>query len=135
VVSYGCVDGSVWVNHVRNPDISMSFFGHTESVSCGSFTPDGKYLISGSDDLSVKVWDLKNQVILYTIKGKKYHQAAITGMSIAKKKSIVATCSVENEIGVTNYESGNVNILNNIKDTKFNKCWLQRFFNRNNRIL
>lgn len=86
----------------------MSFFGHTETVSCGSFTHDGKYLISGSDDNTIKVWDLKNQCLLHTIKGIKFHQSAITTLSVAKKKNIIATGSVENELAVSNYENGNI---------------------------
>ncbi len=88
----------------------MSFFGHTDSVSCGSFTPDGKALISGSEDCTTKVWDLKNQSLLHTFKGKAYHQASISTMCVAKNKSIVATGSIENEISIANYENLNVKI-------------------------
>ena len=108
VLAFGSVDGAVWVYHAQNVDKNMSFFGHTDSVSCGSFTYDGKYLISGSEDSTSKVWDLKNQSLLHTIKGKKYHQASICSISVAKSKSIVATGSVENELAIANYENANV---------------------------
>ena len=102
------MDGSVWVYHAQNIDKNMSFFGHTESVSAGCFTSDGKYLISASEDCSTKIWDLKNQNILYTIKGKKYHQAALCSLAVAKNKAIVASGSVENELAIANYENANV---------------------------
>lgn len=86
----------------------MPFFGHSDSVSCGAFSPDGKYLITGSDDNTTRVWDLKNQSNLHTIKGVKYHKAPITAMAVAKKKTVVATGSVENELAIANYENGTV---------------------------
>ena len=32
--------------------------GHQDRISCLSFSPDGKSLISGSADKTVKLWDL-----------------------------------------------------------------------------
>lgn len=86
----------------------MSFFGHLESVACGLFSHDGKYLITGSEDITAKIWELKNQKLSLTVKGNGFHKAEICSMAVAKAKSIFATGSVENELAVTNYDSGNV---------------------------
>jgi WD40 repeat protein len=86
----------------------MQFFGHSESITAGCFSHDGKALITASEDTSVRVWDLKNQKSLYTIKGVKYHKAPILTMVLAKKKSIIATGSLDCEIAVANYENANV---------------------------
>nr|CAD7407605.1 unnamed protein product [Timema poppensis] len=44
----------------REPIHSVSVFqGHTETVTCAVFTREDK-VVSGSDDRSVKVWDLRN---------------------------------------------------------------------------
>ena len=37
----------------------ISLQGHTESVTCAAFSRTDQ-IVSGSDDRSVKVWDLKN---------------------------------------------------------------------------
>ncbi len=87
----------------------MSFFGHTDSVSCGGFTNDGKYLVTGSEDMTVRTWDLKNNSLINTIKGIKFHQSPITEMAIAKNKNIIATGGMSNEIAISNAETGNVN--------------------------
>ena len=89
----------------------MSFFGHTDSVSCGLFSHEGKYLITGSEDCCVKVWELKNQTLLHTIKGRKFHQAPICSIAIAKTKSIIATGSFENELAISNFENANVKLI------------------------
>lgn len=40
---------------------SVSVFqGHTEAVTCAAFSRSDQQIVSGSDDRSVKVWDLRN---------------------------------------------------------------------------
>lgn len=36
----------------------MSFNGHTNWVRCAKFSPDGRLLVSCSDDKTIKVWDI-----------------------------------------------------------------------------
>jgi WD40 repeat protein len=91
----------------------MQFFGHSESVSCGQFSPDGKVLISASEDTSVRIWDLKNNKNLYTIKGVKFHKSPICALAVAKQKAIFGTGSFDGEIAIVNYESANVNYISN----------------------
>ncbi len=110
-------NASVWVYHASNPEIVMSYYGHLQTTSCGLFTAHEKYLISRSDDTTVKVWDLKNQVLLDTLKGKKFHQAPISSIAVAKKKNIVVTGSIESELAIANYENGNVNNYLNLTNT------------------
>jgi WD40 repeat protein len=86
----------------------MNLFGHADSCSVGKFSPDGKTLLTSSNDKTVKVWDLKNQVCKYTFRGVKFHKADILCMAVGQKKNIVATGSGFNEIGLANYENGNV---------------------------
>ena len=42
----------------RTGRLGKTLFGHTEAVGPVAFAPDGKALATGSDDKTVKVWDL-----------------------------------------------------------------------------
>ncbi|PVF91385.1 hypothetical protein CPB86DRAFT_770742 [Serendipita vermifera] len=44
------------------------FEGHRHTVSSVSFSPDGHHIVSGSDDHTIRIWDLEanfNQVLLF----------------------------------------------------------------------
>jgi len=41
--------------------VNLSFTGHTNTVNSVSFSPDGKTLASGSEDKTVKIWNLENK--------------------------------------------------------------------------
>ena len=43
--------------------------GHSEGVNSVSYSPDGKYIVSGSGDSTIKVWDSRTGVLLYTLQG------------------------------------------------------------------
>jgi COMPASS component SWD3 len=41
-------------------EIVKTFVGHTEGISDVSWSPDGEFLASASDDKTVRVWSLEN---------------------------------------------------------------------------
>jgi WD40 repeat protein len=49
----------------RYPD----FVEHSKSVNSVAFSPDGKYLASGSYDRTVKLWSVESQKEVITLKG------------------------------------------------------------------
>ena len=44
--------------------------GHTDEVKTVAISPDGKYIVSGSDDKSIKVWELSSGREIQTLEGK-----------------------------------------------------------------
>eukprot|EP00340_Litonotus_pictus_P009078 CAMPEP_0170521216 /NCGR_PEP_ID=MMETSP0209-20121228/6528_1 /TAXON_ID=665100 ORGANISM="Litonotus pictus, Strain P1" /NCGR_SAMPLE_ID=MMETSP0209 /ASSEMBLY_ACC=CAM_ASM_000301 /LENGTH=479 /DNA_ID=CAMNT_0010807933 /DNA_START=44 /DNA_END=1483 /DNA_ORIENTATION=+ len=108
VFAFGTNGGGAFVYNAKNGDCLMSLFGHADSCSVGRFSPDGKLLLTGSNDKTVKIWELKNQFCKYTIRGHKFHKADILCLAVGSKKPILATGSGFNELGIVNYENGNI---------------------------
>eukprot|EP00291_Cryptomonas_curvata_P012045 CAMPEP_0172202854 /NCGR_PEP_ID=MMETSP1050-20130122/30922_1 /TAXON_ID=233186 /ORGANISM="Cryptomonas curvata, Strain CCAP979/52" /LENGTH=82 /DNA_ID=CAMNT_0012880929 /DNA_START=176 /DNA_END=421 /DNA_ORIENTATION=- len=42
----------------RTLDQIFQLSGHTDNIRCLAFSPDSRFLATGSDDRSVRVWDL-----------------------------------------------------------------------------
>ncbi|KAI1464563.1 WD40 repeat-like protein [Daldinia caldariorum] len=63
-IALGASDGSVWVYTIDSSDpanpmqIVQSYFLHTASCTAGSWSPDGTFLATVSEDSSLCVWDV-----------------------------------------------------------------------------
>jgi WD40 repeat protein len=52
-------DGNnIEILNTRTASIEKTLSGHSKNVSSMAFSPDGRYLISGSEDAAVKVWNI-----------------------------------------------------------------------------
>ena len=41
------------------PSPPLKWFGHTNHVRCVGFSPDGRYIVSGSSDQTIRMWNAK----------------------------------------------------------------------------
>lgn len=53
----------------RSGEVVRLLIGHTNVISSLAFSPDGRYLISGSGDKSAKIWQVDTGDLLQTLKG------------------------------------------------------------------
>lgn len=51
---------------------TASIPGHGEAITCAQFSPDGRYLASGSGDTTVRFWDVSTETPQYTCKAHKH---------------------------------------------------------------
>ena len=58
--------------------------------------------------MSVKIYDLKEKKIEFTIKGKKFVQNPITCIDVCKSKAIPVCCTIANEFCLINYQNGKI---------------------------
>lgn len=86
-----------------------SFFGHTGKVLCGSFTVDGKQIITGSEDGTIKIWDPKSAACLQTIEGKLFHESPIVCLAPHPSgQKLVLSGGEDGSVRLSNYETGKV---------------------------
>ena len=64
--------------------------GHSDRVCACAFSPDGSYVASGSDDYSVKLWDIQTGECLLTMVG---HGADVSGVVFSPNGAKLVSCS------------------------------------------
>jgi len=52
----------------QKPELVLPI-GHTDGINSVCFSPDGRYVLSGSDDKTIKLWDIQNGNEIITFKG------------------------------------------------------------------
>jgi len=73
-----------------------------ESATAISITPDGKYLISGSTNSSIKVWDMQNKKLLFVLKG---HQKKVTTLTTTPDGKYLMSGSDDQTIKIWNLQT------------------------------
>lgn len=110
----------------RGKDI-LTLTGHTQSVRAVAITPDGKLIISASDDSTLKVWDAVDGKKLRTLLG---HSQSVTAIACtpdgklaisggADKTLKIWSLSEWKETGSLYGHTGNVNAVAIAKDGRF----------------
>lgn len=85
---------------------AREFFGHSAGINQVEFTPDGKLVLSASEDASIKYWQVSSGNCLSTLSGRKFHQAAVLSFSCHANKPLVASGSADSTWAISNFENG-----------------------------
>ncbi|MEO1006017.1 MAG: hypothetical protein AAFW67_09235, partial [Cyanobacteria bacterium J06638_38] len=72
---------SVLYQSVEENREQYSFNDHQAEVTSVAISSDGQYLVSGSSDNTVKLWDVKDKSVIHTFEG---HQAEVTSVAISR---------------------------------------------------
>ncbi|MFO0807852.1 MAG: protein kinase [Gemmataceae bacterium] len=95
--SYGDYAGSgairVW--DVATGREAITLRGHAKGVDGIQFSPDGRRIVSGSQDRSIKVWDVAGGKELRTYRG---HTATVNGVSVSPDGRLLASAGADRTI-------------------------------------
>jgi WD40 repeat protein len=98
-----------WLRSVQDPRLALSpstsssLAGHTDSVNAVAVTPDGKYVVSGSSDRTVKIWELENGRLAHTFEG---HTREVIGVVASPDRKHVVSKSEDETVKVWELDSG-----------------------------
>ena len=73
---------------IRCPKAIQHYDAHNNNVTSISFHPSGRYLVSCSLDSTIKIWDLYNYSLWYTLYG---HEGPIYSVSFNKTGEFICS--------------------------------------------
>src|SRR5882762_5170384 len=77
--------------------------GHTDRCLCVAFSPDGEQLVSGSDDDTVRLWNMQTGAVLRVMKG---HHGKVISVAYSPDGTFVASGSWDNTVRIWNAATG-----------------------------
>ena len=91
--------------HVRSlcRRTALPLLGHTDQVGCVAISPDGKRIVSGSADRTVKVWDAETGQELLSLKG---HAGLVSSVAISPDGKRIVSGSADKTVKVWDAANG-----------------------------
>jgi WD40 repeat protein len=84
------------------PDMVLQS-GHGANISGLAFSPDGKYLLSASEDSTLKLWDPNTGQEIRTLRG---HSNIVTSMAVNADGTLIASAALDHSLRVWNAATG-----------------------------
>ncbi|KAF6173196.1 hypothetical protein GIB67_028494 [Kingdonia uniflora] len=117
IVLAGSADSNVWMWNADTSTYLLMFSGHRDNVTCGDFTPDGNTVCTGSNDTSLRIWNL-NGGNMHVIKGIFVQASqfyigicnpeAVTCLALSSNSLLAITGSTDSSVHMVNITTGKV---------------------------
>ena len=82
--------------------------GHTNSINSLTYSSDGTFLVSGSSDRTIKLWDVQTGGVIKTLCG---HTDQVYSVSISADDTMIASASMDETVCLWNIKTGNCCII------------------------
>jgi WD40 repeat protein len=103
-----------WAQVRSKADLIMTLEGHSDGVISATITSDNSKIVSGSDDDTVKIWNLNTGKLLNPLEG---HSSAVTSVAITSDNTKIVSGSDDDTVKIWNLNTGK--LLNTLKGHTF----------------
>ncbi|KAF8486083.1 WD40 repeat-like protein [Russula ochroleuca] len=110
VLVAGSNDSTVWLWQLPSGNTMQVFAGHTGSVQCGEFTPDGKRIVTACADNTFIYWDPRSPTPLFKLTGNnaRFDLGGITSLAVNPASTIAVIGGAEGGVRVVSLSKGEV---------------------------
>lgn len=98
----------MWMWNGVSGDVVSVFGGHEGAITCGGFSLDGKWAMSGSQDMTFRIWKPTTGEQVHKISGHLYHREGVICFDQHDQQPIIVSGSLDKCVCFVNFESGKV---------------------------
>ncbi|KAJ3059966.1 hypothetical protein HDU98_004027 [Podochytrium sp. JEL0797] len=107
----GSADATLWMWAVPSGQCMNVFTGHSTSVACGSFTPDGKSLVSGGEDGFLYNFDPRSAAVKQVFRpddARFLGGSSVTSLAVHHDSQVVLAGGMNGHAGLVHLGSGRI---------------------------
>ncbi|KAG2367838.1 ribosome biogenesis protein Sqt1 [Suillus spraguei] len=106
----GSNDSTVWLWQLPSGNTMQVFAGHSGPVQCGEFTPDGKRIVTASEDGTLMYWDPRSSTPLFKLSPEdaRFDLENITSLAINASSTLAVVGGTSGSVRVVSLSKGEV---------------------------
>ncbi|KAG7089586.1 hypothetical protein E1B28_011253 [Marasmius oreades] len=110
VLIAGSNDSTLWLWQLPSGKTMQVFAGHTGSVQCGDFTPDGKRIVSACADGTLILWDPRSPTPVFklTPEDARFNLDGITSIGVNPSSTLVVVGGAAGSARVISLSKGDI---------------------------
>ncbi|KAG1747239.1 ribosome biogenesis protein Sqt1 [Suillus paluster] len=106
----GSNDSTVWLWQLPSGNTMQVFAGHSGPVQCGEFTPDGKRVVTASEDGTLIYWDPRSPTPIFKLSPQdaRFDLENITSLAINASSTLAVVGGTSGSVRIVSLSKGEV---------------------------